>query len=398
MLQNQPPIQIFISTGEVSGDLQGSMLVEALFRQAKRANIALEIRGLGGKKMAEAGAILLGNTTGIGSVGILESLPYILPTYLMQKQVKHYLKGHPPDLVILIDYMGPNIGLGNFIKNNLPKIPIFYYIAPQEWVWSLGSRSTEQIVKLTNRILAIFPEEARYFQSKGAKVIWVGHPLLDRMKIAPSREESRRKLGIQPDEIAIALLPASRWQEIKYLMPILFKAAQQIQAKMPTVKFWIPLSLPEYKIAIETAIKNYQLNAVLVSTTSSHYQTLEVLSAADLAIAKSGTVNLEIALLNVPQVVVYRLSALTAWLARHFLNFSVTFISPTNLVQMQAIVPELVQEKVTPENIVQEAIELLTNQLKRQEMLNHYQQMKQALGEEGACDRAALEILKSLPR
>ena len=158
------------------------------------------------------------------------------------------------------------------------------------------------------------------------------------------------------------------------------------------------MTTEEYKIAIETAIKNYQLNAVLVSTTSSHYQTLEVLSAADLAIAKSGTVNLEIALLNVPQVVVYRLSALTAWLARHFLNFSVTFISPTNLVQMQAIVPELVQEKVTPENIVQEAIELLTNQLKRQEMLNHYQQMKQALGEEGACDRAALEILKSLPR
>ncbi|MBD2484979.1 lipid-A-disaccharide synthase [Planktothrix sp. FACHB-1365] len=389
-------MRIFISTGEVSGDLQGSLLIEALFRQAKKAGILIEIIALGGEKMAAAGALLLGNTTGIGSVGILESIPYIIPTYLMQKQVKHYLKEHPPDLVILIDYMGPNIGIGNFIKHNLPTIPIFYYIAPQEWVWSIGSRSTAQIVKLTHRILAIFPEEARYFQSKGAKVTWVGHPLLDRMKMAPSREESRRKLGIQPDEIAIALLPASRWQEIKYLMPILFEAAQQIQAKIPQVKFWIPLSLPDYKIAIETAIKNYQLNAVLVSTTSSYYQTLEVLSAADLAITKSGTVNLEIALLKVPQVVVYRVSALTAWVARHFLKFSIPFMSPTNLVQMQAIVPELLQEKATPENILQEAIELLTNQQKRQEMLNQYQQMKQALGEEGVCDRAALEILKSL--
>ncbi|CAD5955616.1 Lipid-A-disaccharide synthase [Planktothrix tepida] len=395
MVHKTPPIRIFISTGEVSGDLQGSLLIEALFRQAKKAGILIQIIALGGEKMASAGAKLLGNTTGIGSVGILESIPYIIPTYLMQKQVKHYLKEHPPDLVILIDYMGPNIGMGNFIKHNLPTIPIFYYIAPQEWVWSLGSKSTAQIVKLTNRILAIFPEEARYFQSKGAKVTWVGHPLLDRMKTAPSREESRRKLGIQPDEIAIALLPASRWQEIKYLMPILFEAAQQIQAKIPQVKFWIPLSLPEYKIAIETAIKTYQLNAVLVSTTS-YYQTLEVLSAADLAIAKSGTVNLEIALLKVPQVVVYRVSALTAWVARHLLKFSIPFMSPTNLVQMQAIVPELLQEKATPENIVQEAIELLTNPQKRQEMLNQYQQMKQALGEEGVCDRAALEILKSL--
>ena len=392
MLQTTP-IQIFISTGEVSGDLQGSMLIEALFRQAKKAGISIEIVALGGERMATAGAVLLGNTTKIGSVGILESIPYIIPTYLMQKKVQQYLKNNPPNLIILIDYMGPNLGLGNFVKNHLPQVPILYYIAPQEWVWSLGSKSTAQIVKLTNRILAIFPEEARYFQSKGAQVTWVGHPLLDRMKRAPNREVSRQKLGIQPDEIAIALLPASRWQEIKYLMPILFESAQQIQAKIPQVKFWIPLSLPDYKTAIETAIKDYQLNAVLVSTETNNSQTLEVLAAADLALTKSGTVNLEIALLNVPQVVVYRVSGLTAWVARHLLKFSIPFMSPTNLVQMQAIVPELLQEKATPENIVQEAIELLTNESKRQKMLNHYQQMKQALGEEGVCDRAALEIL-----
>ncbi len=157
MLANKPPIRIFISTGEVSGDLQGSMLIEALFRQAKNQEIPIEIIALGGEKMAAAGAILLENTTGIGSVGLLESLPYIIPTYLIQQKTKQYLKIHPPDIVILIDYMGPNIGLGNFIKNNLPKVPIFYYIAPQEWVWSLGSKSTEQIVKLTDKILAIFP-------------------------------------------------------------------------------------------------------------------------------------------------------------------------------------------------------------------------------------------------
>lgn len=395
MSQLNRSIRIFISTGEVSGDLQGAMLVEALFRQAKLLGITLEIMALGGERMANAGATLLGKTTGIGSVGILESFPYFFPTLIMQQQTKQSLKNHPPDLVVLIDYMGPNIGMGNFVKQAFPNVPIIYYIAPQEWVWSFGSKSTAQIVKFTQQLLAIFPEEARYFSEKGANVTWVGHPLLDRIKIAPSREEARQKLGIKSDEIAIALLPASRWQEIKYLMPILFAAAQKIQAKLPQAKFWIPLSLIEYQEAIETAIKDYGLNAVLVETTDGNYQTLDVLAAADLAITKSGTVNLEIALLNVPQVVIYRVSKLTAWVARHLLKFSIPFMSPTNLVQMKSIVPELLQEQATPDAIFNEAMELLNNSQRRQKMLEDYQKMKQALGEDGVCDRAALEILKN---
>ncbi len=395
MSQLNGSMRIFISTGEVSGDLQGAMLVEALFRQAKLLGISLEILALGGGRMAKAGATILGNTMGIGSVGILESLPYILPTFLMQQRTQQYLKNNPPDLVVLIDYMGPNIGIGNFIQQTFPNVPIIYYIAPQEWVWSLGAKGTAQIVKFTQQLLAIFPEEARYFSKKGAKVTWVGHPLLDRMKTAPSREEARQKLGIKSDEIAIALLPASRWQEIKYLMPILFAAAQKIQAQLPQAKFWIPLSLIEYQEAIETAIKEYGLNGVLVQTTDENYQTLDVLAAADLAITKSGTVNLEIALLNVPQVVIYRVSQLTAWVARHLLKFSIPFMSPTNLVQMKRIVPELLQEQATPDAIFNEAMELLNNPQRRQKMLEDYQDMKQALGEEGVCDRAALEILKN---
>ena len=145
MLQTTP-IQIFISTGEVSGDLQGSMLIEALFRQAKKAGISIEIVALGGERMATAGAVLLGNTTKIGSVGILESIPYIIPTYLMQKKVQQYLKNNPPNLIILIDYMGPNLGLGNFVKNHLPQVPILYYIAPQEWVSKRRSKIASPLV------------------------------------------------------------------------------------------------------------------------------------------------------------------------------------------------------------------------------------------------------------
>jgi lipid-A-disaccharide synthase len=391
-------MKIFISTGEVSGDLQGAMLIEALHRQAQNLDQELEIIALGGTRMEKAGADLLGNTLSIGSVGIWESLPYVFPTLKMQQQVEQYLQQNPPDLVVLIDYMGPNLKIGNYIRRHFSSIPIIYYIAPQEWVWSLGSKNTAEIVKITNQLLAIFPEEARYFREKGANVTWVGHPLIDRMQTAPSREEARTILGIKPDEIAIALLPASRWQEIKYLMPVMFEAAKMIQLKLPQVRFWIPLSLPEYQDSIEKSIQQYNLNAKLVTTDSDQNQTLKVLAAADLAITKSGTVNLEIALLNVPQVVIYRVSSITAWIARNILKFSIPFMSPPNLVQMKSIVPELLQEEATPERIVGEVMELLNNPQRRQKMQADYQEMQQALGEVGVCDRVAAEILNNISR
>jgi lipid-A-disaccharide synthase len=186
------------------------------------------------------------------------------------------------------------------------------------------------------------------------------------MRLTPTREESRAALGIEPDQMAIALVPASRRQELKYMMPVAFEAARQLQSKLletaesqksnsQSPLFWIPLSLEAYRPAIEAAIERYGLRATLVSG-----QTQEVLSAADLAITKSGTVNLELALLNVPQVVFYRVSPLTYSIAR-LLKFSIPFMSPPNLVVMRSIVPELLQEQATSENIVNESLELLFN-------------------------------------
>ncbi|NEO31880.1 MAG: lipid-A-disaccharide synthase [Symploca sp. SIO3C6] len=411
---------IFISTGEVSGDLQGAMLIEALKRCAQITGLELEIVALGGEKMAAAGAKLLVNTTGIGSVGLLESLPFVLPTLQIQRRAQHYLQQHPPDIAVLIDYFGPNLVIGNLIRSRLPQVPIVYYIAPQDWVWSVSSRNTAKLVKMTDKMLAIFAEEARYFQKKGASVSWVGHPLVDRMQSSPSRPQARAALGIEPEQIAIALVPASRRQELKYMLPVICKAAKQIQwqllagsgregerergeegenlySSLPqnlklsqnSPLFWIPLSLEAYRRPIEAAIESYGLRATLVSE-----QTTEVLAAVDLAITKSGTVNLELALLDVPQVVFYRVSPFTAWFARTFLNFSIPFMSPPNLVVMRSIVPEFLQEQATAENIVQKALELLLNPQKRQQILADYQEMRSLLGEVGVCERAAREILK----
>ena len=397
------PIKIFISTGEVSGDLQGALLVEALYRQAQIQGLNLDIVVLGGEQMADAGATLLGNTTKIGSVGIIESLSFIFPTLKIQQKAKEYLHQESPNIVVLIDYMGPNLTIGSYIRKTWPNLPVVWYIAPQEWVWSLGKDKTDKIVSLTDKLLAIFPEEANYFRQKGAEVTWVGHPIIDRIKMAPTREEARHNLGITSEKLAIALFPASRKQEVKYLMPIMFRAAQIIQAKLPDVHFLIPLSLETYRYPIEQAIKKYQLQAKIYPDTPKNStknsqeiqesNNLEILAGADLAIAKSGTVNLEIALLDVPQVVIYKVNPITIWIARNILKFSIPFMSPTNLVTMKPIVPELFQESATPDNIVSEALDLLLNSQRRSQTLVDYQEMRESLGTEGVCNRAAQAIL-----
>lgn len=383
-------MRLFISTGEVSGDLQGSLLIAALLRLATARGLDLEILALGGDRMAAAGAKLLGHTSAIGSIGVLESIGFALPTLKMQRQTQQFLREHPPDAAILIDYMGPNITFGNYLRNTYPDLPIFYYIAPQEWVWSGNSQNTRKIIGFADEILAIFPGEAKYYRDRGAPVTWVGHPLLDRLAEVPSREVARATLGIEEQQIAIALLPASRTQELKYILPAMFAAAKEMQQQNAAIHYWIPLALEQYRSVLEQAVADYGLRATVLEG-----QTQMAIAAADLAITKSGTANLEIALQNVPQVVCYRLSALTAWIARKVLKLSIPFASPPNLVNMEAIVPELLQEEMTAERIVQEATALLQPEPRRK-MLEAYAGMRSSLGEVGVCDRTAALILDRL--
>jgi lipid-A-disaccharide synthase len=383
--------RIFISTGEVSGDLQGSLLVTALYQAAAQLGMEIEVIALGGGKMAKAGAQILGDTTGIGSMGVIEHIAFFAATSKMQNLGKQYLREHRPDAVVLIDYMNPNISIGSFVKKTFPGVPVFYYIAPQEWVWSASPKNTQAVVNVLDQLFAVFPGEATFYAAQGANVKFVGHPLIDRMATCPTRTEARAALGICDDQIAIALIPASRWQELKYLMPPIFAAAQRLQTQLPNVKFWIPLSREEYRESITAAIGHYQLEATLVSD-----QPDAVLAAADLAITKCGTVSLELALLNVPHVVIYKVSKITAWIAQRILKFSLPFMSPANLAQMKPIVPELLQDEASPERIYAESLALLQDSERRAKITADYAEMREAFGAPGVCDRVANDILLSL--
>jgi lipid-A-disaccharide synthase len=390
-------VRLLISTGEVSGDLQGGLLIQALHVEARRRDLNLEIVALGGERMERAGATLLANTAPMGAMGLWEALPLVLPTLRLQRRVGRLLRQAPPDGVVLIDYMGANVSLGLKLRRWWPAVPITYYIAPQEWAFRIGEGGSTRLIGFTDRILSIFPEEARFYGERGADVTWVGHPLLDTLGELPSRDAARRQLGLAEGEPLLLLLPASRSQEMRYLVPTLAAAAAELQRQRPRLRVVVPAGQAAFEAPLAALLHQAGVRADVVPAAAADRLRPVLSAAADLALTKSGTVNLELALRGVPQVVGYRVSRPTAWLARHLLHFRVDHISPVNLVLGERLVPELLQEAFTPGAVVAAALPLLDSGLARERMVEGYGRLRQCLGEPGVTGRAAIEILDHLP-
>ncbi|ABX09319.1 lipid-A-disaccharide synthase [Prochlorococcus marinus] len=389
-------MRLLISTGEVSGDLQGSFLVKALKKEAASRSMPLELIALGGPRMKSAGAELLVNTASIGAIGFWEALPFVMPTLRAQAIVNELLVEQPPDGLVLIDYMGPNIRLGNKVKKVLPDVPITYYIAPQEWAWRLGDGGTTDLISFTDKILAIFKEEAEFYSSRGGNVTWVGHPMLDNLKKLPDRDEACQKLGIEPSQKILLLLPASRSQELKYVLPILLKAAYLLQQYDPSIYVIAPSGMESFEKSIEDSLHNFGVNGKVIPANKADDLKSCLFAAADIALAKSGTINMELALHNVPQIVGYRVSKITAFIAKNLLKFNVDHISPVNLLLKERLVPELVQDMFNPKAIFELAVPLLEDQQSRIDMIRGYKRLRESLGSPDVTQRAAKEILDLL--
>ena len=389
-------VRVLISTGEVSGDLQGGLLVEALYRQAALRGLSLEVMALGGRRMQAAGAELLADTAPMGAIGLWEALPLVLPTLKLQAKVNRVLNQRPPDAVVLIDYMGANVRLGKRLRRELPSVPITYYIAPQEWAWRMNDGGTSSLLAFTDRILAIFPEEASFYAAHGAEVTWVGHPLLDLASRGPERQEACRQLGLDPAGRLLLLLPASRPQELRYLMPVLAKVAAALQARDPSLNVIVPAGLQRFERPLAEALAEAGVRGRVIAADEADALKPALFAAADLALGKSGTVNLELALQGVPQVVGYRVSRLTAWVAKNLLRFQVDHISPVNLLLKERLVPELLQADFTVERFLQQAVPLLEDGQAREHMLDGYRRLRDTLGTPGVTDRAAGAILDSI--
>ena len=388
--------KIFISTGEVSGDLHGGLLSKALFDEARKNSINLEIYGLGGDKMNNEGVHLFKDTTSISAIGIWEALPLIIPMMRIQKKFYQSIKKYRPNCLILIDYMGPNIKIGMKLKKSRSNIPIYYYIAPQEWAWRVGNNSTTNLINFSDKIFAIFKQEASFYKRRGGNVFWVGHPMIDLTKKLPSKKDSRTILKLRASQNILLLMPASRPQELRYILPTYLKTAKKLQLRYPSLVIYIPSCRKVFDKKFREGLEKYKIKGTVISQKDDSELMPYVYSLTKLALCKSGTVNMELALYGVPQIVGYRVSRVTAFIAKKILNFKVKFISPVNLLLKKSVVPEFVQKNFNENKIFYKACRLLDLSSEKARIKKGYTLLKKELGEEGVVKRAAKEIINSI--
>ena len=388
--------KIFISTGEVSGDLHGSLLAKELFEESSKQSIDLEIYGLGGEKMREAGVEIIKDTTPISAIGIWEAVPLILPMMRIQKQFLNLLITESPNCLVLIDYMGPNISIGRKLKKKKINMPIYYYIAPQEWAWRVGNNSTTDLIGFSDKIFAIFQQEANFYRKRGGKVSWIGHPMVDLTKKLPTKKESRKYLDLASNQNILLIMPASRPQELKYILPTFIRVAQKLQRKYPDLVVFIPSCRDVFDQSFQKALDKNNINGRVISKSEIEKNKVYIYSLSKLALCKSGTVNMELALYGIPQVVGYKVSRVTAFIAKKILNFKLRFISPINLLMKRQIVPEFVQKEFNVNSVFRKSCKLLEKNDEKLKMKQGYKLLKNNLGDEGVTKRAAKEIINSI--
>jgi lipid-A-disaccharide synthase len=372
--------RVMIIAGEASGDLHGARLVTAM----KACRPELSFCGMGGRELAAAGVDILFEAKKIAVVGIVEVFSHLPDILAARKILRKALVQDRPSLLILIDFPDFNLMLAKFAKKL--GIPVFYYISPQVWAWRSGRVKT--ISQRVDRIGVILPFEEEFYRSRGVVADYVGHPLLDSVSSSSSREEFCRSYGIDPNATCIGLLPGSRKKEISSLLPTLLQAGQRLQKKSAKkLVFLLPLAstVSEEEIR-DNGLDEFGQGLDLYLIKEKRY---DMMAACAAAVVVSGTVTLELAILNTPMVVVYKVSPRTYFLGKLLVNKEIKHFSLVNLIAGKEVVPELLQEEVTMERIEEELSSILFHSERREEMLKGLFYVRNCLGKPGASDKAA---------
>ncbi len=380
----QATLKIYICAGEASGDLHGSALMKEL--QTLHPG-AVEFRGFGGDAMKATGAELLYHTDQTGVCGItpvLKELPFLLR---MIKHLKCDMLAWQPHLLLTIDYPGMNLRLAEFAHEN--KIPTVHYICPQVWAWHRAR--IPKLARFLDRLICIFPFEPAHFNGTGLDVVFTGHPLVDR---ARETEQETPPQFPWHEGHRIALLPGSRSGEITRILPRMLAAAARLEKLLhDECSFIIPAPTAGMLELARTTASRCAEKPRQVEFTAGRARAL--LLQADVAAVASGTATLEASLMRCPTVLVYCANALTALIARRLIK-GVRFLGLANIIADQEVMPELLQEKFTPQALAEHLHALLADTQLRDRTLRKIEAVNAALGAGNAPQRAASSILDFL--
>jgi len=365
---------VLIVAGEASADLHGSHLVAAL----KRLDPRLTFWGIGGPRLQEAGVRILFNSSDMAVVGLTEVVSRLATVTRAYLTLKTLLRKNRPVLLILMDYPDFNLRLACAAKQF--RIPVLYYISPQVWAWRKGR--VETIRRCVDRMAVILPFEKEFYRERGLHVEHVGHPLLEEIPTDLDGEKVRTELGLLQASPVLALLPGSRKEEVTNLLPVMIQAAERIRSRHARLKCLLPRASTIPPELIDGLLEETSLDVQVIQG-----DVYRVLKACDLALVASGTATLEAAILGTPMVIVYRVSSFSYWIGR--MVISVPFIGLVNLVAGEKVVPELIQDDVTPERLAREAMDILDHDDRLREMARKLRALRETLGQGSASGRTA---------
>ena len=377
--------RIMISCGEPSGDLYAGALASEILRLAPGSVIT----GFGGDRLATAGATLVENFSGLSVTGLLEVVRLLPKTYATYRRLVADADLNRPDVFVAVDFPDFNFVLARALKKR--GIPVVYYISPQLWAWRSGRMKTMK--RLVDQVLVIFPFEEQIYRDAGVPVTWVGHPLFDLHPQVRERSAFLAAAGLDPAASTVALLPGSRTNEVREILPTLVDAAFLIRAQVPAVQFLVPRA-PHLRDELFEPLARLTAGRVPVALVDG--QADDVLASANVAIVASGTVTVQAALHECPMVVVYRLSPLTYRLGKPFVR--VTTYAMANLVAGRTVVPELIQDAFTPASVCAEAVRMLTDPAHAARIRQDLREVRTRLGDPGASRRAAEAVLRVAAR
>jgi len=373
--------QILIVAGEASGDLHGGHLVRALKTQYPQ----LQFEGVGGKHMQEAGVSTLYDISRMGGMGLFEFINGLWHHIEIYRKLSREIAKGKYRAAILINYPFFNLKLAKVCKQW--DCPALFYISPQVWASRKGRVNT--IRETVSKMYVILPFEEAIFREARVDVEYLGHPFIDIVRPQVSREEALQEFGLDPAVKTVGLLPGSRMSEINYLLDDMVGAARIIQKELGECQFLLPVADSIDPELIRQRLGDNPLDIKVL--TGRNY---DVMNCSDALIMASGSSTLEAGLFTIPMVIIYKVHPLTYFIARFFTD--ITRFGLVNIVAEEEVVPELLNEQVTPERIAAEILKVLKDPEQDRAVKQRLQKVRESLGSSGVVARIARSMADSM--
>ncbi len=380
-------VRIYLIAGEPSGDLLGSRLMRSL---RKKTNNNVEFYGIGGDTMEGEGLKSLFDISELAVMGIFEVIPSIPKVLQRIKQTVQDIINKQPDIVITIDSWSFCSRVHKALRKKKISIKQMHYVAPQVWAWK--KRRAKTMYKYIDALMTLLPNEPQYFTKHHLATDFVGHPVIESDALKADGDAFRKTYNIPQGKQIISILPGSRKTEVSKLLPDFLQAAKLLYEQNPDVFFALP-TVKTVSSRVKEYVKNSDLPIKVFETEKERYGAFQASSAA---IAASGTVALELAICNIPHIIAYKVSPLTYLLAKYLVK--IKYVNLTNILLQKPIVPELLQEKCTPENIVSHINELLKNGFAYENQMSGFNDVKHYLsnGKQTPSENASDIILRMI--